>query len=468
MLNFDQILNHFMRILASVLGFLLVPVALLTGASDSVMELYGRDAIVAERHDYVFDNDRLLLGAYNNGLSANYDSLPPLAKQAGLDFFVSHVNEDFLDLCQQSGIGVIAKNYNAPTSFMSFTDDVKAQWMGLSMESYKAHPALWGDDCVDEPWTEHMATIGDAVAHHNSLNTGRLPYVNLLPIHADKKFFAEKSLVPTWMRVALPLTGYCDDQLDMYRQHVGEYLRTIDTDYISFDIYPYNDTETHDDWLHNLDILAEACRETNRDLWVITQAAGNVVHKTDGGNKRWCDQKYHQLQQGYASMAFGAKAIVYACFQDGWWDAESHMVTADGQPTDTYYAVQAANAEFAPFAKLYGAYQWRGAYQVNSLRVAGTRYPEFSNGLPGSARLPVQSKDGLLVGCFDAKQGAGKAYILANMNELLEEKTAECSVSFPEGKKVTVYGGGEIKEYANGGKIDFTLMPGDGRFVTVD
>jgi len=455
--------DRFLNVLLKLLAMLLTPVALVTGVSSSVMELYGEGAIVAGQRDYCFDRDRLLLGAYNNGLSENYAILPALAKEAGLDFLVSWVadNEDFLDKCREAGIGVVAKGWNGNPSFMSLPED--ARWMNLTGENYKKHPALWGDDFVDEPFTPHFKDLSKFVDHYNSLDTGRMLYINLLPIHNE-----DDSSVPLWRKILLPATLYASENLDSYRRHVGEYIKNIDNDCISVDHYPYNVDGTSRDWLDNLDILAEAARDTNRDLWVITQAAGNEVDHKDGSNKRWANKKSDQLQQGWACMAFGAKAIIYACFQDGWWDDGSRMLTAAGEPTATYYAVQAANAEFAPFAKKYGEYQWRGAHLVNSLKVAGAYSNVLSNGLPREKRLPVLSLAGLVVGCFDAKQGGGNAYVIANMNELLKEESAACTVCFPQGKTVTVYGGGEKIIYENGGAVTLTLEPGDGRFITVE
>jgi len=460
----NQAFDQIERALRIALAVLLAPLALAVGASSSVMQTHGQGAIVAERRDYVFDNDRLLLGAYNNGLSEHYAILPALAKEAGLGFLVSWVadNEDFLDKCQEAGIGVIAKGYNGNPSFMSLPA-ADARWMELTAETYKKHPALWGDDFVDEPFTPHFKDLAKYVDHYNTLDTGRMFYINLLPIHDE-----DDSAIPFWMKVLFPLTSYSSDKFDSYRRHIGEYIKSIDNGHISVDHYPYRVDGTSSNWLNNLDMLAEACRDTNRDLWVITQAAGNEVHHVDGTNQRYCDKKSDQLQQGYACMAFGARAIVYACFQDGWWDAESHMLTAAGEPTATYYAVQAANAEFAPFAKKYGEYRWRGAYTVNGMKVAGAYFGVLSNGLPKEERLPVSTSDGLLIGCFDAKAGVGKAYVIVNMNELLEERTAACTVTFPQGKTVTVYGGGETTVHESGGAVRFTLAPGDGRFVTVE
>ena len=465
-MNWNTIGNGILLFLRGFWALLLTPIVLLGGASVSVTRLAGEEAIRATRRDYVYDNDRLLLGAYNSWLQGDPGVLPPLAKEAGLDFVVSRVTDTFLDQCQAAGIGVIAGNYNLPTSYYTIPESSEAAWKGLSMASYKGHPALWGDDLIDEPTSAEFAKINGMLASYYPLETGRLPYINLFPIYANEEQLGNSPDLG-WKQYLLAGTTYSDEQLDKYRRHTADYIRAIDTDYISVDIYPYKTYGTNDNWLHNLDILAEACRDTGRDLWVITQAAGNAVNKTDGESQRWCDQKSDQLQQDYASLAFGAKAIIYACLQTGWWDADSHMLTYAGERTDTFRAVQAANAELAPFAREYGKYDWRGAYLVNAARTAGSRY-ELANCPAKKDRLRISTPDGLLVGCFDAKEGGGKAYVIANMMELLDQKTASLCVTFPKGAAVTVYGGGETKSYPDGGRVEITLEPGDGRFVTVD
>ena len=459
--------NPFLLFFRNLWALLLTPVVLIGGASASVTRLAGDGAIKATKRDYVFDNDRLLLGAYNCWLlDPPNPNLGRWAKEAGLDFLISHADDAFLDQCAEAGVGVIAAHYNANSLYGSIDDDAKAQWLNLTAAGYKDHPALWGDDLIDEPNSQVFGKISDILDHYYTLRTRRLPLVNLFPSYANNEQLGNDPQLG-WKQYLLPQTTYSDAQLDRYRRHTADYIKTIDTDYISVDIYPYNVDGTHDDWLHNLDILGEACRDTGRGLWVITQAAGN---ERDGGegnySKRHCDKKADQLQQGYACLAFGAKAIIYACYQTGWWDDSSHLVTLAGERTDTYDAVQAANAEFADFAAEYGAYRWQGAYLVNSCKTAGTRY-DLSNGLQKSKKLKLSSCDGLLVGCFKAKEGDGKAYVIVNMMELLGETTAKCTVNFPKGKAVTVYGGGEAKPYANGGKVELTLEPGDGRFITV-
>jgi len=449
-------------ILRKVWALLLTPVLLLTGASLLVMDLAGEDAIAATRWDYVYDNDRLLLGAYCYDPAFSDPAYIGQVKDAGLDFLICDTTPAFMDECGRQGVGVIASHYNAPAMYGDVSDGGKAQWMNLSAEGYQKHPALWGDNVIDEPSARSFRAISDILGHYYALDTGRLPMINLFPIYADSDQLGNEPQLGS-LRYLLPGTAYADESLDKYRRHTADYIKTIDTDYISVDIYPYGLDGTNDAWLHNLDILAEACRGTGRDLWVITQAAGNEVD--EGGGMRWCSTKPDQLQQSYASLAFGAKAVVYACYQTGWWDDGSHMVNAAGETTDTYDAVRAVNEELRVFAETYGEYSWLGAYTVNSYKAAGLRY-ELANGLPKQERLRLNSWDGLLVGCFDQKDGDGKAYVIVNMMELLHEKTARLTVEFPENTPVTLYVGG-IPTAFEGGRREIMLAPGEGVFVTV-
>ncbi|MDR1463713.1 MAG: hypothetical protein LBJ11_00225 [Oscillospiraceae bacterium] len=476
-MNWEMIPIRMAEFLRRCFPCLTALIVTLTGASGSVMFLAGDEAIQATRRQYVYDNDRLLLGAYCFDPGDASSAQVGYIKEAGLDFVVGgYPTEAYLDECARQGIGVIGSGYNLPSAYGNIAQSTADAWQTLTQAGYKAHPALWGDDMIDEPNAAQFGKMAGMLDSYDQLNTQRLPYINLFPMYANNEQLGNDPEISTAIQLLLPSSDYADPQVDEYKRHVADYLRTLDTDYISVDIYPLHGeiradgaaakTESSRSWLRNLDILAEACRDTGRDLWVITQAAGNLYGVTDPGSMRYCDETSDQLQQDYAALAFGAKAIIYACYQGGWWDEASHMLSNAGARQATYYAVQAANAQIRPFAQLYGQYDYRGTYAVNRTRVAGLKY-DLYNGLPQSEQLKLQSKNGLLVGCFQAKTGGGKAYVIANLEELGEETTAALTVNFPAGKEVKVYGGGTVKTYSDGGKVNFSLAPGDGRFVTV-
>lgn len=253
--------------------------------------------------------------------------------------------------------------------------------------------------------------------------------------------------------------------------HLSDYIGTIDSDIISADIYPlYIDNETgeistYGHWLRNLDILADACRSSGRDLWVITQAAGNA--KEEGGGMRHCDDSKDQRWQNYVSLAFGAQAIIYGCFYGGWWDQSSHMIDNSGSRTGTYYAVQEVNREMAAFADKYGKYKIQGTALYNRLNpdCAGA---ELDITKVQKIYQPIMlTKDPVLCGCFSEKDGNGKAYVFTNMYEPQTDKEAAFSATFPGAKSITVYKGGTATRIESC-TFKITLENREGIFVTVD
>jgi len=435
---------NFLRVLCAAWVGLMV---FLTGSDASLGAVLQGEGIRATPRSYVFDDvrggGRLMLGAWGD---IQDPARMDWYREAGLDFLIGPTPTlELLDACEANDVGMIT------------------HWSG-------AHPAVWGEHIVDEPGADAFPAIQAALAGYYANGTGRIPFVNLRPMSLSYEGkLNETPQVKWYQHLLMPLTDYSNQTYDAYRRYVADYVRTIDTDYISVDIYPLNRdlktgerTSSNGDWLRVLDIIGEACRDTGRDMWVYTQAAGML-----NDWPRWCDTKEDQLQQDYAALAFGARAIMYGCYQGGWWDDGSHMVTLAGERTDTYYAVQAANRELAPIKDIWANYTWRGAYLVNGAIVDGLNgiTGDLHNGLAAGERLKLTSNDGLLVGCFDKKSGGGKGYVIVNMMDLTYEKSASLTVNFPAGKNIKVYGGGETQTYA-GGSVKLTLSPGDGVFVT--
>lgn len=425
--------------------------------------------IKATRQDYSFDNQRLLIGGYNFDLSLANEEQVNFVKEAGIDFLITNVREDFLDMCAQKGIGIIAKNYNANAMYghVSNTD----RWFGLSAQNYKDHPALWGDDLIDEPDSPSFEALNEICAHYYNTAKGKIPLINLFPIYANSEQLGNEESIPLWKKVFFYNTDFSSPGVDRYKRHVSDYINKIDTDYISVDIYPLHlkrnalgdlEKDTYGLWLRNLDILAEACRATDRDLWVITQAAGNTAGEESG--MRYADSPADIRWQAYAGLAFGAKAIIHACYSGGWWDRDSHLIDAEGNRTDTYYAAQKVDEELKSFAKVYGSYDNKGAYLLNDTFAAGAQYKYFT---PVSDRYKpqIKSADPILVGCFDAKDSASKAFVLVNMHETRTNLPANLSLKVPGASKLTVYQAGKTITFLNDGSCSLSLSNGEGVFI---
>ena len=435
--------------LQKLTAFFMALLTMFSGNAVSVLDSTEAEPITATEREYRFDQDKLLLGVYCFRKDEHYENLRQWFKEAGLQFAVcisgkEYTDEDFAWF-EQNGLGILAPRTEY---YLNMKQD-----------------AIWGIDLRDEPGAADFPALADRVREMYAEDANRFPLINLFPMYASSEQLGE---TPLFEGNDSRLDGLNADS-DKYRQHVSDYLGQIDSDIVSVDIYPLNvspetgERSTYEYWLRNLDILAEGCRLTNRDLWVITQAAGD----TDGGGaKRHCDTVEDQRWQNYVSLAFGAKAIIYGCYYTGWWDASSHMIDADGNRTATYYAVQQANRELAAFADVYGRYQNHGAVLYNRLNpnAAGAKLPLTK--IDRQYQPNVLTAAPVLCGCFTEKEGDGSAFVFTNMYEPEPGKAATFTASFPGAKSLTVYrkGGATV---IPGSRLTLTLGSEEGVFVTV-
>ncbi|MBQ6066541.1 MAG: hypothetical protein IJK89_06930 [Clostridia bacterium] len=436
-----------------VLAFFMALVAGFSGSAVAVVGSTNAKPIQATQREYRYDQDKLQFGVYCFPKHDNYTTLRKWFKEAGLNFAVccwgqQYTEEDF-DWMQENGIGMFVPN----------TDYYKSL----------THDAVWGVDYRDEPGSDAFAALGQGVKELYAQDAHRFPLINLFPMYASDEQLGEYPDLPGSFNGHL-MDAFNYDSLK-YRMHVNDYLAAVDSDIISVDIYPLDineetgKLETYCYWLRNLDILADACRATGRDLWVITQAAGNC--KDEGGGKRWCDTAEDQRWQNYVSLAFGAKAIVYGCYYTGWWDQGSHMINDAGNRTETYYAVKKVNEEISVFADVYGRYVNHGAVLYNRAN------PNCAGAKLGLVKVEEKYKPvvttaaPVLCGCFTEKEGDGRAYVFANMYEPETGKEARFTATFPGAQSLTVYRKGEI-ETIKGSTLTLKLENREGVFVTVN
>lgn len=439
-----------MSFITRLIALLTALILAFTGTGASVLGSTDKTPVKVTRRDYVFDRDKLLLGAYcmNTGV-ANRIELLQWFKEAGLEFFVQtgggDLTDDVLSFCDENGIGILAANtaYNKTLT----------------------NPCVWGINYRDEPSAKQFDEVAAGVAAEFERDATRLPYVNLFPMYASSEQLGETADDVFGANDMTTVDSLNVDSI-RYRKHISDYVGTFDLDILSVDIYPLHwNAETHkqeasyEKWLRNLDILSEACRLNNIDYWVITQAAGLA----DGGMK-YCDTDVDQRWQNYVTLAFGPKAIIYACYYTGWWDGDSHLIDNNGERTDTYYAVQQANKELSVFADVYGNYAHKGTYVTNKAGAAGAKLQLV--GVKDEDKPRIETIDPLLVGVFDEKDGDGKAYVFTNMAETYKNKTASIKTTFEGASEITLYRMGK-KTVISGNVLSLVLQPGEGVFVSV-
>lgn len=447
-----------------IVAFFMSVLFALTGVTGTTIGSTEGTPIIATRHEYRFNNDKLLLGGYY----ARADELQ-YCNDAGIEFVIAGgVTEQYLDTAYGYNVGVIANNYNLP---ICYNETTMQRYIDIDPSEYKDHPALWGDDMLDEPASDRFEMLETAASAYYGKFEGRLPYINLFPMYANEDQLNEHMTLNPVTALFKPVTDEFDDQVNRYKAYLSDYINTIDTDYICADIYPYHSKTvlgsekkfTDECWIKNLDVLAEACRETDRDLWIIPQAAGLTKDGTEE-NVRWCDETSDISQQSYACLAFGTKAIIYALFgRDGWWDTDSHMIGSDGKPTDTYYAVSEVNGWLKDIAVVYGNYKYTSTYLLNRVQATGFRHGNLLCEIP-EERGNIISADGLLVGTFTGSSDS-KAYVITNIEELGRNSDATFRFDVPEGKIASVYYKGTVLNKAS--DFNMKLNCGDGVFITV-
>lgn len=431
--------------------------ALLTLITSSVAPVVGStdaEPITAAEREYRFDRDRLMFGAYCFRVDENFEQTREWFKEAGLQFPVAVSGEDLteedLDWFTANGMGIIAPRSD----------------YYLNMK----HDAIWGIDLRDEPPAEDFAGLQEQVQALYAQDPNRFPLINLLPMYASGEQLGEADALPSFIGDS-PLDTFCERAV-RYRMHVCDYIGTVDSDIISVDIYPLTvrengELDTYIHWMRNLDILASACRETGRDLWVITQAAGFAEADKGTAGYRYCNTVEDQRWQNYVTIAFGAKCIIYGCYFGGWWDADSHMLNDAGERTDTYYAVKQINEEMSVFAEEYGKYENRGTVMNNRINPHASGVSLGTTKVKAAYKPRMRTTAPVLCGCFTEKDGDGRAFVFTNMYDPQLGKPAAFTATFPGAKSITLYRKGE-KTVIEGNKLKLTLDSREGVFVTVD
>jgi len=239
------------------------------------------------------------------------------AADTGADFIVSaESSEPLLSLCEKYKLGIISNS------------NMKGWWggdgsnagkyaehmpIGKIDELKKSPRIVWGDYIVDEPNSKDFLHINKVVKKYTERFPDKLPFVNLYPNYGKNHEATDDEIITQLGN-------------QTYAEHITQYVNEIDLPYICFDFYPF--TRVFTGYVENLRIVADACVKSGKEMWVIIQ--------TGAWNP---DQMLSEFQidwQVYMAMAFGARAIMGACYSKGWWDESTSCVNSKGEKNATY------------------------------------------------------------------------------------------------------------------------------------
>lgn len=472
---------------------------ILNDTRSEIAKLYNTE----EKDGPRIDRSKILTGVYT--FNTRTEERVQWAKEAGIDIIIGAPNNtEFLDLLQKYEMG----------AFLSY---LPGWWGGdgLNAGGYAAavpsgtfdsyagnfvdHPAIWAMDVGDEPSALDFPHYGIMIDEAKELFPNQLIFLNLYPNYANQQ----------------------QQGTATYEEHIQIYSDNIHTDYISWDFYnidkgsgyPYKEANSHAKnmvnskllcHVENLRIVTDICRKTDRDVWTVIQAGASSYKNSDKLVVDYLTPGQAQTQI-YAGMVFGAKAFYWACWEDGWNDAQTNMVNSAGERTESYYSVKSANEKLEELSPIYMKYTNTDAAffgSLNELTDLSDIYIQDSREIDNKENaesfdfmahddnvldqntftdITVTRDDAIiLAGSFVKNSGEGSAMMFSNVSDFCAygnmddefenhyETKIRFKVSVPDAK-VYIYHTDFTAELLpnEDGVYSFDLMNTQGAFVTV-
>lgn len=403
------------------------------------------------------NRDRLLTGAYFFGKNMYSDKHVKALADMGVDILVAvPPDRELLDLCEKYGIKVILSGA-VPSCWGDngqkagqYKDTLDLAVFDKIKETYLKHPAIWGDYPVDEPNAKDFGHIDAMMKKYKETFPGQLPFVNLYPNYA--------SVLPAPDSDAMSQLGNVT-----YKDHIEQYAREVDDDYICFDSYPYG--SVFSGYLENLDNVSEVCRRSGRDMWVIIQ--------TGAWKPEAIPDEYQIYWQTNLCLAYGTKIIMHACYYHGWWDHTTSCVDNEGNLNPTYYYVKNVNRDLHLLSDEFMKYRHLGVAVYGDLTKTEERIrvqlekQKSRSPFRGIRGIEIEADGAIVAGCFEKKDGKGYALMLVNTeNPFSGNADVKINVKTCGSEKITAFFKGTAVSYNGSSSLD--IKSGDGVFLTVE
>ncbi len=285
------------------------------------------------------DRNRLNIGAYILQPYARSEAHIKDLAASGVDFVVCMENDRAaLDLFEKYGVGAIVTGV-LPGWWGGNGNNAGKLAETNPLEKYDAaaakfvdHPAIWGIDVGDEPSALDFPHYGKVIDRVEKLFPKQFAYLNLYPNYAS---VSQNNATETVNQLGTPT----------YAEHIARYCECVPSDYICYDFYLYSINVTKH--YENLRIVADACRNTGRSMWIVLQVNSNR-------EAEWITENELRFQ-AYTSMAFGAENIIWACYTAGWW--HNQVVDKEGNKTEQYDKMTKVNREIRTIGEEYMRYR---------------------------------------------------------------------------------------------------------------
>jgi hypothetical protein len=224
--------------------------------------------------------------------------------------------------------------------------------------------------------------------------------------------------------------------------------------------------------------VAEMCATKDMDHYAILQV--NAANSTKITTGRYTMTEETLKFQGYASMAYGAKCIAWACWPMWWWDY--NVLNRDGNLTPLYNEMKAANEDLQALEPVYMRYSFSSAAAH-----CGTLSPQHDTTLSNYARknpiskltqtsltdIAIPETDDVIIGHLKKNVGEGEAFMLVGCNSVVFDEDFTATVTFKTAKadaSVVAYVKGIATKLTPDASGVYTveIHNADAVFVTVD
>lgn len=359
------------------------------------------------------DRNRLNIGAYHLRPYARTEAHVKDVADCGIDFVVCMDNDrPALDLFHKYGVGAIVSGIvpgwwgGDGSNAGKLADTNPMEKYEAAAASFVDHPAIWGIDVGDEPSALDFPYYGKVIDYVNRAFSNQFAYLNLYPNYASVSGNNAQETVNQLGTVT-------------YEEHIRRYCECVSSDYLCYDFYLYSiNVAKH---YENLRVVADACRNTGRSMWIVLQVNS---HRPE----EWMSENNLRFQ-AYTSMAFGAENIIWACYTAGWW--HNQVVDDQGNQTEQYGKLKRVNAQIRTIADEYMKY-----------RRVSTHFVGYQ-GHPDMNRVQQESLASLSTGVFfDVKSDNGAPVLVGEMVSRTNDGSAAlmiCAADDPYEKEPKEY-----------------------------
>ncbi|MCE4564686.1 hypothetical protein INQ51_10225 [Maribellus sp. CM-23] len=267
-----------------------------------------------------------------------------------------------LELCKKYGMAAIV---SLPGFVKGATEGRKASAEVMRHESFPDYDACWGYMLRDEPSSKDFPNLSYMVNYLKTNRPGKLAFINLFPNYASSEQLGTAS----------------------YEEHVTRFVNEVNPEVLCMDHYPYMEPDISalnldhtSDWVldkenpliekisrtgycENLEVLREVSMKKGIPFWNFFNVMPFGQHS---------DPTEAQLRwQVYTSIAYGAKGILYFCYQS---PSGSHgsifekggaILTVDGRKTRHYEEAKRINLGIKNLGNVLMNLESTGVYRVS-------------------------------------------------------------------------------------------------------